>query len=261
MKFHVIQRHDLEYARSPFRVTQQNGPEVDWVNRFFDQQRVRSVAEATLRSYAYDLLHFLRWWGGIIAPPSAKKPSPQPRPAAASINRHVATAERALRLAFPDAPSAFLPDFQYGYWRPRPLSAGPSRPALSRLRVRTPKRVIVPLSNQEVARFWAGFRTSRDLAMVGLMLFDGLRSGEVRTLNRDDVLLSEAQLRVHGKGGKPRCLPLAPEILQLLDHYLLLERPSHCGAPLFVNLKGPSRGGRISAAGLRSLFRHHRHLA
>jgi integrase len=76
---------------------------------------------------------------------------------------------------------------------------------VSRLRVRTPKRVTVPLSNQEVARFWAGFRTSRDLAMVGLMLFDGLRSGEVRALNRDDLLLSEAQLRVHGKGGKPRC--------------------------------------------------------
>jgi hypothetical protein len=65
MNFRVIQRHDLEYARSPFRVTQRNGREVDWVNRFLDQQRVRSVAEATLRSYAYDLLHFLRWWVGV----------------------------------------------------------------------------------------------------------------------------------------------------------------------------------------------------
>ena len=258
MNFHVIQRHDLENAQSPFRVTQRNGRELDWVNLFLDRQRVRSVAETTLRSYAYDLLHFLRWWVGVNHTTAITQKAldasvlldyirfqtnQQPRPAAASINRRVGTAERALRLAFPDAPAAFLPDFQYGYWRPRPLSAGSSRPALSRLRVRTPKRVIVPLSNQEVARFWAGFRTSRDLAMVGLMLFDGLRSGEVRALNRDDLLLSEAQLRVHGKGGKPRCLPLAPEILQLLDHYLLLERPSHCGAPLFVNLKGPSRGG------------------
>ena len=65
MNFHVIQRHDLEYARCPFRVTQQNGPEVDWVNRFLDQQRVRCVAETSLRSYAYDLLHFLRWWVGV----------------------------------------------------------------------------------------------------------------------------------------------------------------------------------------------------
>ncbi len=90
------------------------------------------------------------------------------------------------------------------------------------------------------------------------MLFDGLRSCEVRALNRDDLVLSEAQLRVRGKGGKPRCLPLAAETLQLLDHYLLLERPPNCGAPLFVGLKGHARGRRLTAAGMRSLFRHHR---
>jgi integrase len=95
---------------------------------------------------------------------------------------------------------------------------------------------------------------------VGLMLFDGLRSCEVRALNRDDLLLSESQLRVFGKGGKPRCLPLAAETLQLLDHYLLLERPANCGAPLFVGLKGQARGRRLTAAGLRSLFRHHRRI-
>src|SRR5260370_38668439 len=92
------------------------------------------------------------------------------------------------------------------------------------------------------------------------MLFDGLRSCEVRALNRDDLLLSESQLRVCGKGGKPRCLPLAAETLQLLDHYLLLERPPNCGAPLFVGLKGRARGRRLTAAGLRSLFRHHRRI-
>ena len=62
MKFHVILRRDLENARSPFRVAQHSGGEVEWVNRLLDQQRVRGVAETTLRSYAYDLLHFLRWW-------------------------------------------------------------------------------------------------------------------------------------------------------------------------------------------------------
>ena len=54
MNFRVVQRYDLENARSPFRITQRNGREVEWVNRFLHQQRVRSVAEATLRSYAYD---------------------------------------------------------------------------------------------------------------------------------------------------------------------------------------------------------------
>src|SRR5205814_9686448 len=56
----------------------------------------------------------------------------------------------------------------------------------------------------------------------------------------------------------PRCSTLAAETLQLLDHYLLLERRPNCGAPLFVGLKGHARGRRLTAAGLRSLFRHHR---
>jgi integrase/recombinase XerD len=129
---------------------------------------------------------------------------------------------------------------------------------MSRLRVRTPKRVVVPLSVDEVAGFWASFRTSRDLAIVGLMLFDGLRSCEVLALNCDDLLLPESQIRVRGKANKVRWLPLAPEAIKLLDHYLRLERPTNCGSPLFVGLKGRARGRRMTSAGLRSLFRHHR---
>jgi integrase len=129
---------------------------------------------------------------------------------------------------------------------------------MSRLRVRVPKRQIVPLSVEEVARFWSSFRTARDLAIVGLMLLQGLRSAEVLGLNEDDVLLAEAQLRVRGKGNKLRFLPLAPETVQLLDHYRRLERPHPGPAALFVSLKGPARGTRVTLAGLRSLFRYHR---
>jgi site-specific recombinase XerD len=72
------------------------------------------------------------------------------------------------------------------------------------------------------------------------------------------VLLSEAQLRVRGKGNKLRFLPLAPETTQLIDHYLRLERPNPCPQALFVVLKGPAHGTRMTPAGLRSLFRYHR---
>ena len=44
---------------------EETGREVAWVNRFLDQERVRSVSDATLRSYAHDLLHFVRWWVGV----------------------------------------------------------------------------------------------------------------------------------------------------------------------------------------------------
>ncbi len=138
------------------------------------------------------------------------------------------------------------------------MGLGRPRLAASRLRVKTPKRAIVPLSIEEVSRFWSSFRTSRDLAIVGVMLLQGLRSVEVLTLNRDDLLLSEGQLRVRGKGNKLRFVPLAPETIQLLDHYLRLERPDPCTAALFVSLKGTARGARMTPAGLRSLFRYHR---
>ena len=46
------------------------------------------------------------------------------------------------------------------------------------------------------------------------MLLQGLRSAEVLALNPDDLLLSEAQLRLHGKGSKLRFLPLAPETIR-----------------------------------------------
>ena len=114
-------------------------------------------------------------------------------------------------------------------------------------------------------RWWASIHHTGNIeeqdlseSTVGLMLLHGLRSAEVLALNGEDVLLPEAQLRVRGKGNKLRFLPLAPETIQLLDHYLQLERPSPCSAALFVVLKGRARGTRMNAAGLRSLFRHHR---
>src|SRR5207245_3051044 len=90
------------------------------------------------------------------------------------------------------------------------------------------------------------------------MLLQGLRSAEVLALNPDDILPSEGQVRVRGKGSKLRFLPLAPETVQLLDHYMRLERPNPCSAALFVSLKGSARGQRMTPAGLRSLFRYHR---
>lgn len=274
MTFHVVQSSNLNNAQSPFRVVDEVGREVAWVNRFLDQQRVRCVADATLRSYAHDLLHFLRWWVRAQHTDTIREDaitdstlldyiqfqaSQQPRPAAASINRRVSIAERVLRLEAPGAVAQSAPAFQNRYWRRSPLGFGRWRPALSQLRVRTPKRMVSPLSVDQVARFWSSFHTSRDLAIVGLMVLHGLRSCEVLALSTDDLLLADSQIRVSGKGNKQRMLPLVPETAQLLQHYLRLERPANCGPILFVSLKGRARGCPMTPAGLRSLFRHHRH--
>ena len=273
MRFHVAQQHGLSNAQSPFRLVGQSGREVEWVNRYLDQQRVRGVADSTLRSYAHDLLHFLRWWATAHKTSSITKDAlsestfldyirfqvnQSPPPAAASINRRVGTAERAMRIEFPEAAPLFAPGFQNWYWRQSRLGYGRPRPALTQLRVKMPKHLIEPLSVDDVARFWSSFRTSRDLAIVGLMLLHGLRSCEVLALNREDIQFPDSQIRVPGKGKKIRMLPLDRDSVKLLDHYLCLERPPYCGQALFVCLKGPSRGNRITSAGLRSLFRHHR---
>lgn len=62
MKFRVVQQPGLSHAHSPFRVIDNSGREAGWINRFLDQQRVRGTADSSLRSYAHDLLHFIRWW-------------------------------------------------------------------------------------------------------------------------------------------------------------------------------------------------------
>lgn len=273
MRFRVTQQLGLSHAHSPFRVVAQTGREVEWINRYLDQQRVRGVADSTLRSYAHDLLHFLRWWAAANRTSSITRQAltestfldyirfqvdQNPPPAAESINRRVGTAERAMRREFPEAARLFAPDFQNWYWRRSRLGYGRLRPALTQLRVKTPKRVVVPLAVEEVARFWSSFRTSRDLAIVGLMLLHGLRSCEVLALNCEDLQFSDSQIRVQGKGKRIRVLPLARESVELLDHYLSLERPPLCGQALFVCLKGSARGYRMTPAGLRSLFRHHR---
>ena len=133
------------------------------------------------------------------------------------------------------------------------------RLAMSRLRVKTAKRNIVPLSVDEVARFWSSFRTSRDLAIVGLMLLQGLRSG--RSVGFESgrcVAFRSTRFAFAAKATNFASCRWRRKRIQLLDHYLRLERPNPCSAALFVSLKGPARGTRMTPAGLRSLFRYHR---
>ena len=273
MKFQVIRQQTANRAQSPIRVVEQTtGREVGWVNHYLDREYVRRVADTSLRIYAHNLLHFVRWWenvhysGDVVEGDLTEstlldyvkfQSGQQPSPSGSTINARLAIADRALRNEFPDAPCQVARGFHQAFLRRGPLGLGRPREAISRLRVRVPKRTPVPLSVDEVARFWSSFRTARDLAIVGLMRLQGLRSAEVLGLNEDDLLLSEAQLRVRGKGNKLRFLPLAPETVQLLDHYRR-ERPFPGTAALFVSLKGPARGARMTLAGLRSLFRYHR---
>jgi Phage integrase, N-terminal SAM-like domain len=46
----------------PYRVVDDRGHELAWVNDFLDAQHIRRLSPRSLRAYAYDLLHFARWF-------------------------------------------------------------------------------------------------------------------------------------------------------------------------------------------------------
>ena len=274
MNFRVIQQKTPSGAHSPYQVIEQpSGRRVGWINRFLDREYVRRLANTSLYSYAHSLLHFVRWWesvhhtGDIFKADLADstlldylrfQSSRQPPPSAATINDRVACADRAIRNEFPDATYQAAPGFQQIYLHRRPLGIGRPRFELSRLRVREPKLTIVPLSVDEVARFWSSFHTARDLAIVGLMLMHGLRSAEVLALESGGRVAFRSAAPRAWQGQQAALPALAPETAQLLDHYLRLERPRSLLRRTLRLAKGPARGTRMTPAGLRSLFRYHR---
>lgn len=131
----------------------------------------------------------------------------------------------------------------------------------SRLRLREPQRLPRALKRDEVTALLASLRTWRDRAIAGLMVFCGLRAGEVLSLEVDDVDVGSRWLRVTGKGGKERRVPLDVDVAGVIQTYLLAERPETSSSRLFVVAKGPNRGQPLTPAGLRTIFRYHRAVA
>ena len=114
----------------------------------------------------------------------------------------------------------------------------------------------------DVQAFLTSLGTHRDRAMVLAMLLGGLRSAEVRGLLLRDVDQGLRRVRVVGKGGRERVVPVDRAFFSELGGYLRHERPAGLSTPeCFVVLRGPSAGSPVTEAGLRSLFRRHRELS
>ncbi len=79
---------------------------------------------------------------------------------------------------------------------------------------------------------------ARDRAMLEVLYASGLRVSEVCGLNLFDI--SEHTIRVKGKGGKERIIPIAQAAINAVDHYLIHFRkaPDEKDAPLFATSKG-----------------------
>ncbi len=125
--------------------------------------------------------------------------------------------------------------------------------------MRAPRRLPESLDAAEVASFVADLHTARDRAIALVMLLGGLRAGEVRALLLSDVDMGLRRVRVTGKGGRQRVVPVDGVFFTELAGYLRRERPPDCHtAECFVVLRGPPTGGALTEAGLRRIFRSHR---
>ena len=66
MTFRVVSKPSNNHVRCPYRIIEQStGREIDWINKYLDYETLRRLADTTLRSYAHELLHFLRWWESV----------------------------------------------------------------------------------------------------------------------------------------------------------------------------------------------------
>jgi hypothetical protein len=173
MSLRLVHQPLAAASASPYRLLDAQGREVVWANAFLDAQRVRQLSPRSLRAYAYDLLHFARWLKDV--PLSGITESTlldyvrhqldqEPKPAPPTVNHRLGVVHCLYRFHCGREIPPGGSHFQRTYTRRSPLGYGRPRRALALgLRLRQPRRVVVPLAAEEVAAFWRSFRTFRDL--------------------------------------------------------------------------------------------------
>ncbi|WP_153037359.1 site-specific tyrosine recombinase XerD [Amycolatopsis sp. YIM 10] len=92
-----------------------------------------------------------------------------------------------------------------------------------------------------------GDRPLRDRALLELLYSTGARISEAVGLDLDDIDQEERTVRLDGKGGKQRLVPIGRPAVEALNAYLVRARPSLAArgrgsAAVFLN----ARGGRLT---------------
>lgn len=256
----------------PCLLYDEHGGIIRKVEVFLENRLARGMATTTLRAYAYDLLSFYRFLGradvsfnelslgpGVRFVLSLRECGAAPR----TINRRITVIKSFLNFHKAGLGDKVFASQVHSFYKGRRNKAllgntrikGKKEKLLS---VKVPSTIIIPLSPTEIKQLLLRIRTYRDLAIVYLMLFCGLRSCEVLSLKTGDIDFAGAKLRIRGKGGKERILPISPSVNKKLSDYLNYERPQTFHNKCFVSLKGYTKGRPMTPEGLRMIFRHRR---
>jgi site-specific recombinase XerD len=207
-----------------------------------------SLADATRRSYRFDLEPFADWLEArelrlddvdvrVLSDYVTHLGRGRPRRAPSTIARKVSSVRSLLRFAL-----------------------GPARVPDAPLAPRRSRRLPVAPRAEEVENALDAFAEDeplplRNRALLELVYSAGLRSREAVDLDLADVDFEQELVRVRGKGGKERVVPLGEEAAHWLARYLREARPALVrGAQnaLFVSV----RGARLDTSTLRRIAPH-----
>ena len=139
-------------------------------------------------------------------------------------------------------------------------------PTLRLLAARQPLRMPRTLSESQVDALLRAPETDeplglRDRAMLELMYASGLRVSELVQLRTVHVSMTDAVLRILGKGSKERLVPFGQEAGLWLERYLAQSRPVLLGPrqseALFVTASGPKPGTAMSRVMFWSLVKRY----
>jgi site-specific recombinase XerD len=265
------------------------GPIEELGNRYLIHLGARQFSPCTVRAYAYDLLNFSRFledrrlsltdvspsdlfdwleWqsrrrpvtGKVVRFDAARGPAP------ATVNRRVAAVRGLFEYAviLGERSTSPVPGARRSTgWRAPQRGMlghlGPGRERSGGRLVRQPRRLPESVDPADVARFIGDLGTHRDRAIALVMVLGGLRAGEARSLLLANVDMGLGRVRVTGKGGRERVVPVERSFFTETAAYLRHERPVGCATPqCFVVLRGPTSGQAMTEAGLRKIFRSHR---
>lgn len=219
--------------------------------RWLDQAgAVRGAAPATIEAYRHDVAGFLGFLrdhhGGPLTPASLAATGQSELRAWMARERGRGLSSRSLRRALSAVRGFFrwLGDAE-GIEAPAVLAArGPKAPArLPRPVSEDGARALISDAEAADAPDWIA---ARDAAVLTLLYGCGLRISEALSLRRADAPLPEV-LRIRGKGGKERLVPVLPAARAAVGWYLeTVPYPETAGeGALFLGARGGPLSPRI----------------
>ncbi|MFZ2445559.1 MAG: tyrosine recombinase XerC [Syntrophobacteraceae bacterium] len=215
-------------------------------------QRERNVSEETLRAYAGDLRQFALYLAERNDPAGMEMEAITPdfiRGFLASVHKRLEKSSRARKLSTLRSFYRYLNSSGIYGENPAELVAHP------KIKQKTPHFLLVDAVfhfldslARSAGREGSSWRKSRNWALFESLYSTGTRVSELVRLDQGSVSYAEETVRVFGKGGKERVVPIGQKAIKALDHYLSVLDFQFPGAlraspALFRN----ARGGRLTA--------------